>query len=65
MVASAVFLGILTIKICWACNLGRQETETSMGGEKSGSVQLEDHDEDGRRILKYVHEISSCKCELC
>jgi hypothetical protein len=29
-----------------------------MGGEKSGGVLLEDHDEDGR-ILKYVHEISS------
>jgi len=31
-----------------------------MGGEKSGGVQLEDHDEDGRKILKYVHEIRSC-----
>jgi len=31
-----------------------------MGGEKSGGAQLEDHDEDGRSILKYVLEISSC-----
>ena len=31
-----------------------------MGGDKSGGVQLEEHDEDGRKILKYVHEIRSC-----